>query len=207
MSFIKSRYLKEGGEAAEEPKPVRDFRQVDFETEARRVLDEALEKGARIERAAYRAGFAKGEEAGIRLGKEQLAPQLDQLEQTLRSLSQAREEMLKAMEGKITLLAAAIAAKIVHITVDASSEVIRATCREAIAQSVDRGELIIHLAPSESRIIEELRPDLLKIKGVDSVTLVADPKISPGGCRIETSAGGIDATVETALNEIRTLVE
>ncbi len=162
---------------------------------------------ALIERDAYQAGFAKGEQAGIRLGKESMAPVLDQLRQTLAELAGAREKMLRAMEPKIAALAVDIAEKIVHIEIDRNDEVIRATVREAIDQSTGRGEIDIFLAPSDLQVMEELRPELMEIKGVEKVRLLADERVSPGGCRIETSAGAVDATVETALREIRTLRE
>ena len=203
--FVKNSYVGKESGANPRPRPLEDFRDIDFESRARQVLDSAVQKAAQMERQAYEAGFAKGEQAGIELGQQKMMPVLERLQGMLDELSRSRESMLVAMEGKIAKLAVAIAEKIVHITIDSTSEVVKATVRESINQSVDRGKLEVHVSPGEYEVIKGLKPDILNIEGVDSVSVISDPDIKPGGCRIITSVGGVDGRVETALKELKNI--
>jgi flagellar assembly protein FliH len=202
--FESSRYVTAHG--LPEPKPERDFRSVDFAREARSVLDRAVARGAVIERTAYEEGFAKGEAAGVDLGKQQMMPFIDRLEEMLGELAGARKKMLMDMEEKIVALSIDIAGRIVHKAVARDDGIVCETVKEALAQSVDRGRITLHVSPSVHGILEELRPELLKIKDVEEVLVVADAGITPGGCLIETSNGVVDARVETALNEVQLLI-
>ncbi|MCZ7584248.1 MAG: FliH/SctL family protein [Deltaproteobacteria bacterium] len=202
--FVKTRFFE--GRADPERRP-RDFREVDFETEARRVFDEAVSRGAEIERSAYQEGFAKGERAGIELGKQQMGPVLERLHDLLEELTRARESMLAAMEGKVVALAIDMAEKIIRKEIERDGDVVKTVVREVMMNSVDHGRVTVRVAPSEHMTVQELRPDLLKMKGVDEVVVVPDERITPGGCLLETSKGVVDARLETGLSEIRTLVE
>jgi flagellar assembly protein FliH len=206
-TFIKNNYLDESSIPGVKPEPTEDYREVDFEGRARQVLDSAIQKAAHLERQAYEAGFAKGELAGIEMGKQKMMPALDRLQMMMEDLAESRKEMLMAMEGKIVKLAVDIAEKIVHITIDAATDAIKATVTESILQSVDRGHLVVYVSPGEHEVISELKPEILSIDGVDSVSVLSDPDVTPGGCRVTTSIGGVDATIETAIKEIKTLAE
>ncbi len=206
-SFVKDKFSQPESGFAKDRELREDFRLVDFEDRAREVLDSAVQQAAQMERQAYEGGFSKGETAGVELGKQKMAPALDRLEEMMKNLADSRKMMLMTMEKKIARLAVEIAEKIVHIAIDKDSEVVKATVAESILESVDRGKIEVRVAPLDYEVIEELRPEILKIDGVDAVTVVSDPDITPGGCRIKTSVGGVDGTVETALKELKTLVD
>ncbi len=202
--FVKSRLFKE---TAESKKPAaRDFREVDFAKEARSVLDEAITRGAEIERRAYEEGFAKGEKAGVELGKQQMMPVLERLEEMLREIAGAREGMLLAMEKKIVTLSIDIAERIIHKAVAEDEGIVKDTVWEVLALSVDRGRITLRVSPAELQVVQELSPEILKIKGVEEVDVTADEAVPSGGCILETSGGTMDARLETGLNEVRTLL-
>ncbi len=58
-----------------------------------------------------------------------------------------------------------------------------------------RSEMKIHLEPGTLHKLKELASEKIK-----DWTLVADPAISPGGCRIVSDKSDADASVETRLN-------
>lgn len=205
MGFVKSK----PGVAAPQigSTRMRDFHATDFAKEARAVLDDAIEKGARIEREAYEAGFRQGEQAGIRLGQQQMAPLFDQIQRLVEDLTHARRDLLLRMERDIVALAVHIAEKVVQRTVAEDSTIVRDAVRTAIDESVDRGELVVHVSPDDFEAIEQMRSEVLRMEGVDSVHVVSDPNVDSGGCFIETSSGDIDATLGRAFREIRGLLD
>jgi flagellar assembly protein FliH len=203
--FVKSRFIMTKG--SPDKGAAKDFREVDFAAQARSVLDQAIQRGAMIERKAYEDGFAKGEQAGIQLGKQQMMPVLERLESMLKELAGARERMLREMEPKIVSLALTIAEQVIHKSIAADGTIVLETVKAAVSESVDRGKIIVRVSPSDHQTVVELRPDLMKMKDVEEVEVISDPDVKPGGCVIRTQNGLIDAQVETGIKEIRTLAE
>lgn len=205
LGFEKS---KIGGTGeSETQRNVREFHSLDFAKEARSVLDRAIQDGVRIEREAYQAGFQQGEQAGIRLGREQMAPIIDQFHTLVENLTHARRDMLLEMEKRIVALAIAIAEKIVAREVEEDSAIVQDAVRAAIDASVDRGRLTIHVSPADMTVIENMRPELTRMESVEEVVVVADHRVDAGGCFIETTSGDIDATLGRAFREIRELLD
>ncbi|MBZ0271686.1 hypothetical protein K8I61_06595 [bacterium] len=201
-TFVRSKFLEAKSESVARRE---DFRAVDFEGRARATLDAAIARGARIERDAYHEGFAQGEKAGREMGRQQMQPAIENLGRMIEELAGAREAMLRAMEGKIARLAIDAAERIVKRKIEEDDTIVADVVRAAIDEAIDRGCLIVRVAPQEEKIVAELRPELLQLSGVDDVRVVADPNVSPGGCLIETESGLVDARVGTAAAELATL--
>ena len=66
---------------------------------------------------------------------------------------------------------------------------------------LDKNRLIIHLNPRDMNIIRKVfnSDDI-----ADNYTLMEDPSIEAGGCKIATEDSSIDATVESQIAQIAT---
>ena len=52
--------------------------------------------------------------------------------------------------------------------------------------------------------IETLKEDFFtQVKSLKHVSLIPNASVSPGGCRIKTDTGEVDATVESRLDAVR----
>ena len=59
-------------------------------------------------------------------------------------------------------------------------------------------ELVIRVAPEDEQLLQSALPSLMERLGRDSTFRIqSDPELHPGGARIETQMGSIDASVET----------
>jgi flagellar assembly protein FliH len=180
---------------------------VDFEAEARRVLDDALERVAAIEKDAYQKGFEHGEKAGQKLGYDQLVPVMEQFKQVITELESSREKMIEQMRPDILRLAHAIAEKVVKRVTEEDEQCAARVAKDAILQVVEKHSLVIYVSRSDFDLIQELMPEFLLMQGVKEYEIKIDPNVGPGGCIVETEVGTIDARIDTALAEVSTLVD
>ena len=123
----------------------------------------------------------------------------------LSTIALARREydsLHERAEQDLVKLALALARKIVghHLEVDPSSltEMISRTLRLA------RGRRHIELRVNEHDFISlrDKRERFALAAGNPALFFVADSTVPPGGCRIETEAGFIDADIDTQLNTL-----
>ena len=113
-----------------------------------------------------------------------------------------RNKMWMAIEGEVTSLALEIARKIVKTEVAQNTEVIEAVVKDALRRVTDRGNIRIVVNPDDLQNIRGAREDLLQaIDGIDHLVIDADRRVGRGGCMIETTAGSIDAKLETQLEQ------
>jgi flagellar assembly protein FliH len=204
MGFSPSNYI---GTKSKEKTTVKMYKEADFVAEARRVLDKAQQEAAGIERFAYEQGFVQGEEAGKRLGIQQLEPYLDQFKKLVVDIATARERLLDEMEPKVVKLALAIAERVVKRVVEEDRELAVRVAKSAIERIVDKQRLVIHVSRSDYDLLSELTPEFLAMEGVKECSIESDPNIEPGSCIIETEGGTIDACIYTAMEAINELVE
>jgi flagellar biosynthesis/type III secretory pathway protein FliH len=112
---------------------------------------------------------------------------------------QARE-VRRAADHVATELALAIAAKLLDREVS-NAAATKALIAQALTQISSRERLTIRLNPADAELLREARGKPLTERAVlpEDATLVADPSLKRGGCIIESSAGSLDARIETQL--------
>jgi flagellar biosynthesis/type III secretory pathway protein FliH len=102
-------------------------------------------------------------------------------------------------------LALEIAGKVIGHAVQDDGQIAASILERAKNEVADAKQMRICLHPDDLQILEELRPDLVKLEstGGRSIEIVSAPEIGRGGCRLETESGIVDATIPTQLDEIR----
>jgi len=146
-------------------------------------------------------------EAGRAQAMQELLPALEAFASAGRSLIAFEEQLLARSAPQIVDLALEIAAKVIGNAIDNDSagEICAAILERAKHEARDAKALCIWLNPIDHRILSELRPELVKAgrAGGRTIEIVAAEAIARGGCRIESEAGIVDATIGTQLDEIR----
>jgi flagellar biosynthesis/type III secretory pathway protein FliH len=100
-------------------------------------------------------------------------------------------------------LAVAIAGRITRREVTRAPEITVDLVAEALRLAAGSSDVALHLHPQDAAalgaqvqlLIDALRPAC-------PASIVPDPKVSPGGCRVETRFGSIDQQFEVQLERI-----
>lgn len=152
----------------------------------------------------FELGVAEGErryreQDGARAAKQHalLAGVIRQLEETVATFYTAAEE-------QVVELALEIARKIVRELAEEKRELIVTMAREAVMRAKDRsrlqGPVHIRVHPDDAPVLENAKGGLTgDDEGPVVLTVVPDPAITRGGCRVETNVRLVDATLEMQL--------
>ena len=167
-------------------------RQMEAEQEAEQVRQQAQSEG-------YRQGYAEGlRQAGVE-GQAELQKQREQqaeeLQAFLEKATAAREELLRETRGELCELSLAIAEKVIHVSLNSSSEVV-ARMIQVATEKLKRREV--------SAITPELMTALAGLS--DHIKIIPLSDDEAGTCIIEMPDEIIDASASTQLKNIRDLI-
>ncbi len=170
----------------------------DLESVQRQAYDEAAKSGRE---EGYSDGFEEGKKDGYNAGFEQGESDLNQRLRDLSGLVDALTEPLRDLdvqiEDELVALAMAVAQQIVRRELKLDPGQVISVVREALEiLPVSSRNVSLFLHPDDADLVRS-------VFDVDddtpTWTLVEDPLLSRGGCKIESEASRIDATVEKQL--------
>lgn len=192
---------------------------LDARKQAARIVAEAAGKAEQAEQAArdrgYAEGFARGQndgyaagqQSGSRQGLEASAGQavegLSVAQRIAEELAARRGELLDQARRELLEFALAVAERIVGPVARRDISAAQANLASALEMAGLARAITVKVNPAQ---LEGLREhcreavEAMAIKG--RVELVGDETISPGGVKLLTGGGQIDATVETQLDHI-----
>ena len=163
-----------------------------------------------------------GYERGKRETEEQAARQIQQLqrewEETHRaevigrleklngSVQHQMTEMFKVLEKHVVMLAAEAAIKLTA-GIPVSADMVEAYVREAMNLVEQDTEITVMIHPDDLVLLEQHQSSLLNRANTSPVLRFrVDPKISRGGCLLETKFGEFDARRETRIEMLKKAV-
>jgi flagellar assembly protein FliH len=169
-----------------------------------KVLKQARDKGLLIEKEAYEKGFAQGEKDGLELAQKRFEPVLDSFRQILEGMDRLHRDLYKDHEREMVQLIFAITRKILRHDLPLPEAVIKETLRAAFQYVIEPRKIAIHLNPKDHQYLLSHPDDLPWGQNAEmsGTKIVPDPSITRGGCFLETSFGDIDATLESQLDQI-----
>lgn len=157
-----------------------------------------------IERAAYEEAYAKGHAAGLAAAKAEEKPKLDLLTQQiarldaiLNMLARPLAELDKDVENELLALATTLAKHVIRRELKLDPGQIIAVIRETVALlPIATRDIRVHLHPDDAALVRE---KLAAPQAERAWTIIEDPVLTRGGCRVTTDTAQIDARVETRL--------
>lgn len=175
--------------------------------EAARIVAEAQTEADKIREQARAEGRRAGYEESEQIIEKQLAgkmgPLLLALRQVIQEIRHAKQAWLTHWEKSGVHVAAAIAERLIRREVAETPQITLTLVREALELAAGSSQLRIHMNPGDH---ETLRPQvetlIAELSSLGSTELIANPEISPGGCRVETRFGTIDQQFEAQLARI-----
>lgn len=166
--------------------------------EDRDLISKAYEEANAIRENAQIQGFQEG--------LAQAEGVIQELQDAIARLVNAREEALLSITGDIGSLAVEVAARIIKTEVSCDETLVMALVRDTIQKAGRHNKtILIKVNPEDSATVKKgLKDD--PIPNLNAELIVMDePTVDAGSCIIETNSGLVDASFATQLGIIRQL--
>ena len=151
--------------------------------------------------------YEDGLRDGLARGAEQARAEAERVRRTeLDAIARRADALIGALTEQLGALQQSVAAEVTALAVEIARSAFGAALRvrdDAVVPAVgaalasiadEHARPVLHLHPDDAALVGEQLAPLLAARGVQ---LVPDEAIAPGGCRLETARGGVDATVRT----------
>ncbi|HEX4024336.1 MAG TPA: FliH/SctL family protein [Steroidobacteraceae bacterium] len=157
-----------------------------------------------IEREAWERGHEQGREAGLVAAEQHSRAAAAEIERRVQQLQGILEFMVKPLadldhevQRQLATLAGAIARQIVRRELKMHPDEIVAVVRETLALlPASAREVRVQLHPDDAELV---RTRLPAAAGERAWSIVEDPVLARGGCRVTSSSSTIDAQLEHRL--------
>jgi flagellar assembly protein FliH len=154
---------------------------------------EAISAQARAE--GYRAGHSEGLEAGRCEALTQMAPRIARIDEMLGVLNADLLRIDRELAADVLQLALIVARNLVGAALEAHPEIVQTCVEEALRQMAHNyGPVHLTVNPQDAALVREVLKASSRTPGW---SLKEDQTISRGGCRVETTGGEVDATIES----------
>lgn len=143
---------------------------------------------------AYQEGFNKGSQDGLAAAREHIEALQQQLQYTLSLFEKPLQQYDEVLERELVQLAVSVAKQIVRRELKTDPGQVIAVVREAVlALSASAQNIKVYLHPDDAEIVRKV---LLSGDEERAWSLVEDPVLQRGGCRVMTDSSDVDATIE-----------
>lgn len=176
--------------------------------EAKSILEKAKADADGIQREAYHKGFEQGEAAGLKLAAQKAEVTIQSLQALLDSLAAEREPLIEQHQTELIRLAMLIATKIIHREIQASEDAVLSVARDALAKVADADSIVVAVSPYDLELMQEQMSQSEQggAWSPSKMKLEADFDIGRGGCKVTTETGEIDATIETQIELLKSIL-
>ena len=164
-------------------------------TEAARILEEAENFAADIRREAQIDADNLRAEA-YRNGTERA---VTEFEQTLLDVREIRERVWRETEQDLLRLSIRLTEKILGREMKFDKTAVADIVATALQNARQQEKLTVRVNPSDLPTIEDEMKNFSRNGRTQYMDFIADPRVSEGGCLIESEVGTIDARLETQL--------
>ena len=172
--------------------------------EALGIVAKAQQEADAVSKQAQAEGYKNVENIVRRQLEEKLQTLLPALAEVIQNIHDAKQAWLTHWEKNAVHVAAAIAGRIVQRELAQTPEITLQLVRDALELAAGSAELTIRLNPADYETLgSQVERLSQEISGLAPAKLVADPRITAGGCRLDTQFGTIDQQIEAQLERIK----
>ena len=176
----------------------------DAENRAKEIIENALDEANResndIKANAWEEGFNRGKQEVIKGMEEDLDAILISANRVLTEASLKAREIFQENKEEIIKLSFEIAKKIIKKEIQ-NKEVLFENLIEAMKKAQSNKELKIFVNWEQLSFGKEIKERLKNnFQGIETIDIIEDRTVEPGGCIIETKLGKIDATIKNQLD-------
>jgi flagellar assembly protein FliH len=153
-----------------------------------------------LQKAAYDEAWQAGHAEGIAVGEALVRARAARFDDLLHALSKPFDRLDDSVEKQLVELAIAIVKQLFRREIKINPTHVIGVVREAIQLlPIASRNVQVHLHPEDATLV---RGSLSPAEGEPAWTIVEDPLIAQGGCRITTENSQIDATAEARLQAV-----
>lgn len=187
--------------------------------EADQILAAAKAEGETLKRQMAEKGHVEGKAAGLAQGREEgknlgeaaaIAENKAKLTQLIAAISKAagdldasRRKLEAEARNEVVQLALDIARKVARTLGEAEPAVLQTNIADAMKLVVAQADIRIALNPGQKALFFDLLPKLKATwPTLEHAKIVEDETIAPGGCKIFTGGGEVDADLNHQIDRI-----
>lgn len=164
---------------------------------------EFQEKLKTQKKTAYESGFRAAEIKYKKVYKQKYHETLQNLHNIFDALQGQQISIMEEHEQSILQLTIDIAQKIIVSELQTSPELILNILKKSMNLLSEKSNLRIYVNPQDWGLIKENISSLdLQLENPKDIEIISSNRLQPGGCRIESNAGSINADIKSQLNEI-----
>jgi flagellar assembly protein FliH len=164
---------------------------------------ERLELMAQSRKEGFLQGEPIGREAGYQAVVNQHAEFLVQLAASIEEDARSRESWFDSQETELVALALLIARKILHKEVTVTRASVVSLAKASLAHLHDKTQARVRVHPDDVAVLNDALGALKHdVSGLETLEIIADPHVGPGGCVAESKTGRVDANLATLLEEV-----
>ncbi|MGB5257954.1 MAG: flagellar assembly protein FliH [Woeseiaceae bacterium] len=153
-----------------------------------------------LQKEVYEEAWQSGHADGIAAGEAAVRARADRFDELLYALSKPFDRLDDSVEKQLVELAIAMVKQLFRREIKIDPSHVIGVVREAIRLlPIASRDVQVHLHPDDAALVRET---LSPAEGEPAWTIVEDPLISHGGCRITTETSQIDATSEARLQAV-----
>jgi flagellar assembly protein FliH len=167
----------------------------------------------------YEKGYKEGREAGLTQGhreaferesaklQEEQAYLIADLQRAVEEIAAVKQTLQADAEAHVLDFAIKLATKLTYAIGSLSDHAVRANLSRALQLVYERTNLTVRLHPEDLRAFEQLAPAAAaQLRKSHDVRFTADEAIARGGCVVVGARTEVDATLDTQLSEIVSLL-
>jgi len=175
--------------------------------QAAQILADAKCEAEQIRVDAERSAYNDAMDSARELARQHIDIRVKSLSSAIHqasdALTQSKDAWKKHWETRVVQLAIAIAERVIRREVQRSPDVTKTLLHEALQLAAGSNRIKVHLHSQDVELLGESIESLVAgSSGINSVEIVTDVAVSPGGCVVETEFGEIDQRIETQLARI-----
>lgn len=171
-------------------------------SERMRILDQAQADVGRIREDAYR----QGREEGLKEKRVEIESKLRELDRLMEELTREQENFLQKYQEGLAALSLEIAQKVLDEAVMADDTLMRPLVRKAVSSVKNAEWISVEVSSRLPGLVEGLKKELVGRTDLPRVD-VQGSDLPPGGCRVHTPEGMVDASVSTQLGNLKSLFD
>lgn len=192
---------------------------IDARTQADQLLGQARVDAEQVRSRAHAEGLAQGRIDGRKLGIEEgrvlgrqaaLEEQRAALQELTRTLADmlhrldaARESLLAEAQRDVIRLAVAVARRVTRRLGECNDAVLRANATDAVRLAVSRSDPRVAVNPAQLELMRQILAELqVSFPNLRHAAVIADETVAPGGCRVHTAGGVIDADLDVQVQRL-----
>jgi flagellar assembly protein FliH len=153
-----------------------------------------------VQREAYDEAYEKGYTDGLKAGQQELTARADRLDELLTAQAQPFDQLDETVEKQLVDLSMSVVRQLFRRELKSDPGHVIGVVREAIRLlPVASRDVNVHLHPDDAALVRET---LTSTEGERAWSIVEDPLIERGGCKVSTETSQIDARAETRLRAL-----